>query len=249
MPAGVLEPPIVGIGMKMYLGYAESLAYLRELAAASGRLQGVSLFVLPPFPVLAAARELLAGTRIAYGAQDGHWEDAGPHTGSVSAVMLAELGCSLMEVGHAERRRDFGEDDAMTGRKAAAATRAGLVPVICVGELDTSGDAEGVVRRQVEAVLGAVGEDAAPLAIAYEPVWAIGAERPAGPEHIARVLDVIRSAGAGRRGRFTVLYGGGVMPEQVAEILAAGADGVFASRSGLDLTRLQRVVDGITTRG
>jgi triosephosphate isomerase len=244
-----LEPPVVGIGMKMYLSFAESLAYLRDLAAARERLRGASLFVLPSFPVLPMARELLAGTGIAYGAQDGHWEERGPHTGSVSPAMLAELGCSLMEVGHAERRRDFAEDDEMTGRKAAAAGRSGLVPVVCVGELEASDDVERVVARQVDVVLSAVGDDSGPLAVAYEPVWAIGADRPAGTEHIARAIAAIRSAGDGRRGPFTVLYGGGVMPEQVGEIMSAGADGVFASRSGLDLGRLEHVVTGITTSG
>jgi triosephosphate isomerase len=233
---------IVGVGMKMFLGYAESLRYLTDLAAAAGRLETVSLFVLPSLPLMPAAKELFAKTGIAYGAQDGHWQDSGPHTGSVSPAMLAELGCSLMEVGHAERRRDFGEDNAMTGRKAAAAARWGLVPLVCVGEQHETAQAEVVVQRQVDAVFAELPDDGCPVVIAYEPVWAIGAERTATAEHVERVVHVIRAVGAGRKGTVKVVYGGSVVPERVGVILAAGADGVFASRSVLSLPKLERVI-------
>jgi triosephosphate isomerase len=227
-----MSTPIVGVGMKMYLGYDESLRYLADVARAGAR--DVSLFVLPSFPVLPAAGRLLAGTGIAYGAQDGHWEDAGPHTGSVSPAMLAELGCTYVEVGHAERRRDFGEDDAMTARKAAAAARHGLTPIVCVGELREDDDPVEVVRRQLDPI----GDH--PLVVAYEPVWAIGAKQPADPERIARVVEAIP--------RSPILYGGSVTPAEVAAILATGADGVFASRSMLTLAGLERVVAAATRR-
>jgi L-erythrulose 1-phosphate isomerase len=218
--------PIVGVGMKMYLGYEASLRYLADVARLAPR--DVSLFVLPSFPVLPAARELLAGTGVAYGAQDGHWADAGPHTGSVSPAMLAELGCTYVEVGHAERRRDFCEDDDMTARKAAAAARHGLVPIVCVGELREQDDPVEVVSTQLEP-LGHY-----PMIVAYEPVWAIGARQPADPERIARVVEAIRTR--------PILYGGSVTPDEVPAILATGADGVFASRSMLTVEGFERVV-------
>lgn len=184
----VASAPLVGVGMKMYLGYEESLRYLAELAAAAADLRSACLFVLPPFALLPGSRELLAGTGIAHGAQDCHWEDFGPHTGSISPPMLAELGCSLVEVGHAERRRDFGEDDAMTARKAAAASRRGVLPLVCVGEQRRTAEAREIVRRQVDAVLADLRHDA-PVAIAYEPAWAIGADHPADAAHLEAAVD------------------------------------------------------------
>jgi len=231
--------PIVGVGMKMYLGHAGSLRYLAELAEAAPRLAAASVFVLPSFPVLAEARDVLRGSGIAHGAQDGHWEDSGPHTGSVSPAMLAELGCSLVEVGHAERRRDFGEDDAMTARKAAGAAGAGLVPIVCVGENENGDGAETAVAAQLRPVLAAL-PAAAEVVIAYEPVWAIGADRPAPPDHVAGVLGAIRAETDA-----PVLYGGAVAPGQIAAILAAGADGVFASRSALTLPGLEAIVEEV----
>lgn len=226
----------------MFLGYGESLQYLTDLAAAAAALEAVSLFALPSFPLLPAAQELFAGTGIGYGAQDGHWEDSGPHTGSVSPAMLAELGCSVMEVGHAERRKDFGEDDAMAGRKTAAAARWGLVPLVCVGEQHETAQAEVVVRHQVEAVVAELPDDGCPVVFAYEPVWAIGADRPAAAEHVARLVSAIRAVSADRAGQVKVVYGGGVVPQEVAAILAAGADGIFASRSVLTLPKLEQVI-------
>jgi triosephosphate isomerase len=232
-----MKPPIVGVGMKMYLGYEASLRYLADVARAAPRC--VSLFVLPSFPVLPAAGRLLAGTGIAYGAQDGHWEDFGPHTGSVSAAMLAELGCTFVEVGHAERRRDFCEDDAMTARKAAAVARHNLVPIVCVGEWHERDDAVTVVKTQLDPVLEHV-EDK-PLVVAYEPVWAIGAKQPADAERVGRVVRAVRELTSA-----DILYGGSVVPDEVAGILGAGADGVFASRSMLTLAGLERVVAAAT---
>lgn len=228
----------------MHLGYADSRHYLTALAAAAPRLESVSLFVLPSFPVLAAAREALAGTQIAVGAQDGHWEDSGPHTGSVSAAMLAEIGCELMEVGHAERRRDFGEDDAMIARKAVAAANHRLVPVVCVGETTAGDEAVEVVGRQLEPVLAELPGNAR-LVIAYEPVWAIGANRTASAEHVAPVLSAVREACRSRSGLTRILYGGSVVPEGAREMIDAGADGVFASRSALTLPGLERLVAAV----
>ena len=238
--------PIVGVGMKMHLGHAESLAYLDALAAATPRLAAASVFVLPSFPLLVAAGERLAGTGIAFGAQDAHWEDRGAHTGSVSPTVLAELGCAVVELGHAERRRDFGEDDAMVARKAAAAARRGLVPVVCIGEPQPTAATVSIVRRQVDVVLGGLGDPSRPLVLAYEPTWAIGGDRPASVEHVSPVLAAVRTAVASRSGPTRLLYGGSVAPETAAAMLAAGADGLFASRSALTLPGLERLVAGVT---
>ena len=237
--------PLVGAGLKMFLGYAETIGYLRELAASAAEFDGVSVFVLPSFPVLAAAQELLAGSPVRYGAQDAHWEESGAYTGCVSPAVLRELGCTFVEVGHAERRRLFGESDDMVARKALAAVRCGLEPIVCVGEEhETDGAAATIVGDQVAAVLEPL-PSAADVVIAYEPVWAIGAETAADPEHVAGVVAEVRRRAAGRDGDLRILYGGSVGPGEIAGLLAAGVDGVFVGRAATAISGLREVVESV----
>ena len=237
--------PLVGAGLKMFLGYAETIGYLRELAASAAEFDGVSVFVLPSFPVLAAARELLAGSPVRYGAQDAHWEESGAYTGCVSPAVLRELGCTFVEVGHAERRHLFGESDDMVARKALAAVRCGLEPIVCVGEEhETDGAAATIVGDQVAAVLAPL-PSAADVVIAYEPVWAIGAETAADPERVAGVVAEVRRRAAGRDGDLRILYGGSVGPGEIAGLLAAGVDGVFVGRAATAISGLREVVESV----
>ena len=237
--------PVVGAGLKMFLGYAETVGYLRELAASAGDFDGVSAFVLPSFPVLAAAQELLAGSPVRYGAQDAHWEEAGPYTGCVSPAVLRELGCTFVEVGHAERRRLFRESDDMVARKALAAVRCGLEPIVCVGEERRAGNgAAAVVADQVAALLESLPDDA-DLVIAYEPVWAIGAEAAADPPHVASVVAEVGRRAAGRAGNVRILYGGSVRPGDVAGLLAAGVDGLFVGRAAIPVSGLRDIVESV----
>jgi triosephosphate isomerase len=237
--------PIVGAGLKMFLGYAETIDYLRELAASAAEFDGVSVFVLPSFPVLAAARELLAGSPVRYGAQDAHWEESGAYTGCVSPAVLRELGCTFVEVGHAERRHLFGESDDMVARKALAAVRCGLEPIVCVGEEhETDGAAATIVGDQAAAVLEPL-PSAADVVIAYEPVWAIGAETAADPERVAGVVAEVRRRAAGRDGDLRILYGGSVGPGEIAGLLAAGVDGVFVGRAATAVSGLREVIESV----
>ena len=237
--------PLVGAGLKMFLGYAETISYLRELAVSAAEFDGVSVFVLPSFPVLAAARELLAGSPVRYGAQDAHWEESGAYTGCVSPAVLRELGCTFVEVGHAERRHLFGESDEMVARKALAAVRCGLEPIVCVGEEhETDGAAATIVGDQVAAVLTPL-PSAADVVIAYEPVWAIGAETAADPERVAGVVAEVRRRAAGRDGDLRILYGGSVRPGEIAGLLAAGVDGVFVGRAATAVSGLREVVESV----
>src|SRR6476469_553320 len=150
---------LVGVSTKMYLGYRDSLDWLERLrhevdarpALAAGR---VVPFVIPSFPVLPAAARLLAGTPLLLGAQNCGWAD-GPWTGEVAPSMLAELGVGLVEIGHAERRRHFGEDDSVVALKVSAAVDAGLTPLLCVGEpnmVEPETAAETVFRQITSAV-------------------------------------------------------------------------------------------------
>ena len=233
----------------MYFGLARTRAYVEQVAALGPHAAacGVDAFVIPDFVSLTAAAELLRGSGVALGAQDASWEDAGAYTGEVSPAVLREAGCSMVELGHAERRRLFGEDDATTARKAAAAARNGLVPLVCVGETTRAGGGAAAVeaavaecRPQVESVLAAV-PDASEVVLAYEPVWAIGQPEPASADHVVAVTRRLRELAAGRAGTTRVLYGGSAGPGLFAS-LAEGVDGLFLGRFAHDPAALREVI-------
>jgi len=190
--------------------------------------------VCVPYPYLAQARALLEGSRVAWGAQDVSEHAQGAWTGEVSAAMLVDFACRYVLVGHSERRSFFGDTDAVVAAKFAAAHKAGLTPVLCVGESlaeRESGITGEVVTRQIEAVLANSGVAAfARAVVAYEPVWAIGTGRTASPEQAQEVHALIRArfardsaeVAAGLR----ILYGGSVKANNAAELLGqADIDG------------------------
>ncbi|WP_238783640.1 triose-phosphate isomerase family protein [Streptomyces monomycini] len=241
--------PVVGVSLKLYFGLAATRQWLTDVAALRGALAAlprpVDLFVLPAFPALADARELLADTGVAYGAQDVHWAESGAWTGEVSAGMLAETGARYVEVGHAERRRHFGETDATVAAKTGAAVRAGLVPVVCAGERHDNGLAQAVEETliQVRAALGGAGPDSEVI-IAYEPVWAIGAREPAPARHVRTVASAVRAClrDHGVRGR--VVYGGTAGPGTFGR-LAGSVDGLFLGRLAHDTANLRHVLEEV----
>jgi triosephosphate isomerase (TIM) len=193
----------------------------------------------PPFPLISACVARLKGTDALTGGQDCHDKDSGAHTGCVSAAMLAAIGAKIVIVGHSERRTDQGETDALMRAKALAAFRAGLTPIICVGETlaqRQAGAAEAVVRGQILA--STPNEGAGELVIAYEPVWAIGTGLTPSLGQIedmhkaarAALLEAIGPAAVGT----SILYGGSVKGDNAKEILAiAGVDGALVGGASL----------------
>jgi RpiB/LacA/LacB family sugar-phosphate isomerase len=233
--AGDVRRPMLGAGLKMYLGYRQTVEYLTRLRELAAGLAGeMDLFVLPSFPVLAEAQRILAGSGIAHGAQDVHWDQSGPYTGEVSASMLRELGCTLVEIGHAERRLGLGETDEQIAAKVAAAAAADLTPLLCVGERQRQAPAEAtrVVLQQLSAGLARADGDFE-LIVAYEPIWAIGAEAAAEPERVAPVVSKLSDALAGRRAPWRILYGGSVAPGRLAGLVQTGISGLFVGRAAL----------------
>lgn len=190
---------------------------------------GVDVAVCPPTIFIRQVVEGLEGKGIGVGAQDvSLYEQDGPYTGEVSASMLRDVGCSYVLVGHSERRSLFGETDADVAHKFANALRAGLCPILCVGETleeREQGVTESVVARQLDAVLEVSGVAAFERAlIAYEPVWAIGTGRTATPEQAQQVHAFIRARlaahDAGVASRARIQYGGSMKPENAAELMA-----------------------------
>ena len=203
----------------------------------------VEVAVLPPFPYLSLVHELASASDLVLGAQNVSEHAEGAYTGEVSAAMLADLGCRYALVGHSERRQLYGEDDELVAAKFSAARRAGLRPILCVGEtLDEreAGNTEAVIARQLGEVLSRAGAEAFEQAVvAYEPVWAIGTGRTAAPEQAQEVHALIRATVAEADGRIAgelrVLYGGSVKPDNASELFVQpDVDGGLIGGAALD---------------
>jgi triosephosphate isomerase len=175
-----------------------------------------------------------------------HWAGSGAWTGEVSAGMLAEAGARYVEVGHAERRRHFGETDETVAAKTRAATHAGLVPVICAGERrgEDPGAATEETLRQVRAALAGAAPGSE-VVIAYEPVWAIGAREPAPARHVRTVAEAVRGALRDHDVRGRLIYGGSAGPGTYGE-LAGAVDGLFLGRLAHDTEGLRKVLEEIS---
>jgi triosephosphate isomerase len=208
---------------KMNGGLASN-AKLLDAVAPYPRSAGRRIAVCVPFPYLGQAQAALTGTEVTWGAQDLSEHASGAYTGDVAASMLVEFGCRYVLAGHSERRQGHAESDGVVAAKAVAALNAGITPIACVGETlaeREAGSTDRVVLRQLEAVIGAVGESLPRLVLAYEPVWAIGTGRTATPEQAqavhATLRERLRRAGAED---ITILYGGSVKADNAAALFA-----------------------------
>jgi triosephosphate isomerase (TIM) len=220
---------------KMFKGASESAEFCAALRDREGELEGVDVVVCPPYTSLHHAISVLAGTSIAVFAQNVHWASEGPFTGEVSPAMLRELGVTGAIVAHSERRQLFAETDETAALRVEGALDGGLSVIACVGETEgerEAGETEGVIRRQVEALRTVVEEDHLDrLAIAYEPVWAIGTGRTATPDQAEEAHALVRSLLD-----VPVLYGGSVKPDNAAELLAQpNVDGALVGGASLEV--------------
>ena len=241
--------PMLAANWKMHKSVAESVAFVRawsrrvaEGAALPDRTQ-VELVVCPTLPALVPVAGLLDALGVAVGAQNADVGTEGAVTGGVSAHLLAEALATHVIVGHSERRRLFGETDAVVAAKAAAALKAGLTPVVCVGESPeerASGATERVVAQQLRTVLNAVPEGDGRLVVAYEPLWAIGTGRGAAPADANQVAGWCRSLAAAAWGeaaaRVRILYGGSVTADNILGFWhAEEIDGALVGGASLEM--------------
>jgi triosephosphate isomerase len=191
-------------------------------------VKNADVAVCPPFVYIPQAAELLASTQVAWGAQNCSQHNAGAYTGEVAAPMLKEFGCTYVILGHSERRSIYNESNDEIVQKFIAVKSAGLIPILCVGELLTereAGKTEAVVAEQLDAVLNVTGiEEFENVVIAYEPVWAIGTGVTATPEQAQEVHAFIRQRLAAKNAAIAenvqILYGGSVKPDNAAELFA-----------------------------
>ncbi|MBC9247240.1 triose-phosphate isomerase [Paracoccus sp. 11-3] len=230
----------IGTSWKMNKALAEAQEFSTALAAADGaRDPRIQRFVIPPFTAVRQVKEILAGTSVKVGAQNMHWDDAGAWTGEISPVMLTDCNLDIVELGHSERREYFGETDETVGLKTESAVRHGLIPLICIGETlaeREDGRAQEVLETQVRAALGRLtgNQKAAPVLLAYEPVWAIGVNgMPATADYAddrQRAIVEVAQDVLGRK--VPCLYGGSVNPDNCEELIQCPhIDGLFIGRS------------------
>ena len=212
----------------MHGSLAANQALLAGLKARLNPLEGVRYAVCAPYPYLSQVAGELAGTPVAWGAQDISEHDAGAYTGEVSGAMLREFGCRYVIVGHSERRALHAESDQQVAAKFMAAQRCGLIPILCVGETleqRERGDTQAVVARQLEAVLNAAGiASFVNATVAYEPVWAIGTGKTASSAQAQEVHAFLRGLAAKRdkaiAAELPLLYGGSVKPGNARELFS-----------------------------
>jgi len=247
--------PIIAGNWKMHKTSRETATLIRELIERLGAgIPACEIIVAPPFTSIAAGVAAAANSPILLAAQNLHWEEYGAYTGEVSAAMVKEAGCTHVIVGHSERRQYFGDTDETVNLKVAAAMRAGLIPIFCLGETREERESNrtfDVVKRQlVRGLQGIDLADPSRLVVAYEPVWAIGTGLTATPEQAQEVHGFLRSelAGVGSTGfanRVRILYGGSVKPANTRELInCPDIDGALVGGASLKADDFLGIVEG-----
>jgi triosephosphate isomerase len=247
-----MRTPLVAANWKMYKTIAETQAFFREFAPLAAGVDDVEIVVAPPFLAVPAGVEAVRGTRVGIAGQDLYWEREGAFTGQVSAGMLKAAGARYVIIGHSERRTKFGETDEHVNKKVHAALASGLTPIVCIGETleeRERGQTMAVLDRQLTLGLAGLSADAvAALAIAYEPVWAIGTGRNAtaaqAQEAHAHIRGGLRKAfGAEAADACRILYGGSVKPANTKELVSqADVDGALVGGASLDPNGFAEIV-------
>ena len=247
-----MRKPIVAGNWKMNKTVTEAVDLVTEMVPPLSGVTGVDVVVCPPFTALQAVGQALTDTSIVLGAQNMHWEPSGAFTGEVAPIMLRDLYCHYVILGHSERRQFFGETDATVNRKVKAALDGGLRPIVCVGELleeRDGGRTAAVVESQVRGSLAGLPADAwGDIVIAYEPVWAIGTGRTATPAQAQEVHALIRSVIASLADdsvahAIRIQYGGSMKPANAKELMAEpDIDGGLIGGAALEASSFVEIV-------
>jgi triosephosphate isomerase (TIM) len=246
--------PLIAGNWKMFKTVHETIVFTKELRSVLKDVTDVEIVVAPPFIAVHAAAEALRNSNIAVAAQDLYWEREGAFTGEVSAQMIKDAGAEFVIIGHSERRRLFGDTDAMVNRKVAAALVAGLTPIVCVGETleeRERNETLAVLDRQIKNGLDRVtGAQIADLVVAYEPVWAIGTGRNATAAQAEEAHQHIRQRlkqwfGGDAAEACHVIYGGSVKPDNIAQLIAEpDVDGALVGGASLEIGSFASIVTG-----
>ena len=247
-----LRRPLLAGNWKMHKTLAEAVDLARKIREGAAGVGTVDVAVAPPFTALAAVAQALAGSDVGLAAQDVFWEAQGAYTGAISPLMLKDVGCRYVIVGHSERRQYFEETDATVNRKLKAALEVELIPIFCLGETLAEREAGQTLARvgtQLENGLqGLDPEKLKSLVVAYEPVWAIGTGRTASPAQAQEVHAFIRTKlmeawGKETAERLRILYGGSVTPDNIATLISEpDIDGALVGGASLKAETVLNIV-------
>ena len=244
--------PLIAGNWKMHTSLAEARSLAAAVVSACKGLTDREVMIAPPFTALAAVAEVVRGTQVRLAAQNVCWEEQGAFTGEIAPGMLRELGCTMAIIGHSERRQIFGETDALINQRVAGAMRFGITPVLCFGETLAergAGQAMAVLERQVRAGLAGITVlDSAGMALAYEPVWAIGTGKTASEEQAQEAHEFVRNLllemyekSIARQMR--ILYGGSVKSGNVDALLQQpDIDGALVGGASLKADSFERII-------
>ena len=247
--------PLIAGNWKMNLDRAGAVALAADIAKGAESLEEVDLAVFPPHVYIDAVRDAVAGSRLAYGAQNVYYEPGGAFTGEISAAMLVDLGCRYVILGHSERRHILGETNQDVNRKVHEALAADLVPILCLGELlaqREAGHTSAVIRQQFDGSLAGLSESQiGRVVLAYEPVWAIGTGKVATPGQAEEAHLDLRKILTDRYNTQTadtvrILYGGSVKAGNAGELLAQeNIDGALVGGASLKADEFLGIVAGL----
>jgi len=247
-----LRRPIIGGNWKMNKTIKEAVNTVEDLKTRLEGVEGVEIVIFPPFTALKMLQGLLEGSNIGLGAQNMYYQEKGAYTGEISPLMLRDVGCEYVILGHSERRQYFGETDELINKKLKTAFSSGFVPILCVGEKleeRRGGRAKEVVETQLKGCLREIGpEEIKRLVIAYEPVWAIGTGETATPSQAAEMHRFIREV-LGRlynediASSVRVQYGGSVKPENIEDLMKEeDIDGALVGGASLKADSFAQIV-------
>jgi len=243
-----MRKPFIAANWKMNKTTADTREFLEKFIPGVKDVTAVDIVIAPPFISLAGAAEMLRGTNVALAAQNAFYEEKGAYTGEISPLMLSDVGCRYVIIGHSERRQYFFEDDGIVNRKIKAAKKAGIGVIVCIGELlaeREGGRTFEVLERQIEKGLREIDPDN--TVIAYEPVWAIGTGKTATHEQAQEAHAFIRGRLSvlygNRAGEFCIIYGGSVTPDNVDSLMACeDVDGALVGGASLKVESFTRIV-------
>jgi triosephosphate isomerase len=244
--------PFIAGNWKMFKTVHESVVFVKELRLLVKDVTDVEIVIAPPFTAIHAAAEAARNTNIGVAAQDVYWERDGAFTGEIAPGMVKEAGAEYVIIGHSERRRLFGETDAIVNRKLVAALAARLTPIACIGETleeRERNETLAVLDRQIKDGFDQLtAEQMAELVVAYEPVWAIGTGRTATAAQAGEAHAHIRSRlrqwfGGDAADRCHVIYGGSVKPDNIRELLGEpDVDGALVGGASLEVKSFADIV-------
>lgn len=244
--------PLIAGNWKMYKTVPEAVTAAAALAKLTRDVTDRDIMIAPTFTALSPVYEVIQNSRISLGAQNLHWEKEGAYTGEISGDMIVSAGCDHVIIGHSERRQYFGETDETVSKKIGAALKAGLKPVMCIGETEAERDADqtfSVLDKQVQMGLQRLTSgDLRSLIVAYEPIWAIGTGKTATTDQAQEAHRFIRSViekifGSDIADGLRILYGGSVKPDNASDLMALpDIDGALVGGASLDPETFSKIV-------